>query len=129
MFSKSLFALDTIWIPNFNRIWSYMGLDLNQQGCFYIAKLSSLCWLKKITQNNRKDMHETDNMAQDISNLILNNNPKSLSNVTAINTTKRSYICTNAFYCVKNETILLYLWYFFFSFDMTLTHSTNELCM
>lgn len=33
-------------------------------------------------------MHEADDMTQDISNLILNNNPKSLSNVTAINTTK-----------------------------------------
>lgn len=48
-----------------------------------------------------------EDMAQDISNLILNNHPKLLSNVTA--TTERSYICTKAFYCIKKESILLYL--------------------
>lgn len=51
-------------------------------------------------------------MTHDISNLILNNNPKSLNNVTA--TTERSYICTKVFYYIKNYSILLYLIFFFF---------------
>lgn len=48
-----------------------------------------------------------NSMTQDISNLILNNHPKSLSNVAA--TTERSYICTKAVYCIKNQSVLLYL--------------------
>lgn len=59
-FQKSLFPLDTIRIPISNRICSYVGLHLNKQGYIYIAKLSSLCQLKKITYSSRKDIHEAE---------------------------------------------------------------------
>lgn len=78
--------VDTIWIPNSNRILSYVSLDFKQgYFCTVIEK-------DKITERTCMKMF---NMKQVISNLILKNQTKSLSSVTA--TIERSYIVLRHF--------------------------------
>lgn len=114
----------TIWIPNSNRILSYVSLDF-KQGYFYTVD-----WKKNIERTCIK----TFNNKKIISNLILNNQTKLLNNVTV--TIERSYIVQRHFTShLKIVSCLVFVWFgvffncFFFQWDLRsfLTHNTYVL--